>query len=72
MAKRERVTTPVLASHANAFDAISIYPNAYLIKVTLDNQIVGVAQLNFIANLTFQDGLRAQIEGIRVRSTNRS
>ena len=71
-AKRERLTDPILPSYLSAFNAILNDPNAHLIVVKHDGRLIGIAQLNFITNLTYQGGVRAQIEGVRVHENFRS
>ena len=70
--KRERLIDPILPSYLSAFEAIQNDPNAHLIVVKHDGRLIGIAQLNFIANLTYQGGVRAQIEGVRVHKDFRS
>jgi GNAT superfamily N-acetyltransferase len=36
-----------------------------------ENQVVGVFQMTFIPYLTYQGGIRAQIEGVRVHKDHR-
>ena len=55
-----------LSPYRKAFNSIQKDPNAYLIVAKLDNVIVGCLQINFIANLTYQGGTRALIEGVRI------
>jgi len=70
--KRERIDESTLPSYRLAFEAIGKDPNAHLITVKQNDIIIGIAQLNFIANLTYQGGVRAQIEGVRVHKDCRS
>lgn len=69
---REQFTKPIKNSYEKAFKHIQQDPNAKLIVVKLDNQIVGVAQINFITYLTYQGGTRAQIEGVRIHKNYRT
>ena len=62
--KREKLTDPILPCYMTAFNAIINDPNAHLITVKQNDEIIGIAQLNFITNLTYQGGVRAQIEGV--------
>jgi hypothetical protein len=57
--KREKMTDPILPCYIAAFNQITNDPNASLITVKQDDKIIGIAQLNFIANLTYQGGVRA-------------
>ncbi len=70
--KREKLTDPILPCYIAAFNQITNDPNAHLITVKQNDNIIGIAQLNFIANLTYQGGVRAQIEGVRVHKDCRS
>lgn len=70
-AKRERFEVPLPASYFEAFDAISNNPTNELVVATLNNRVVGVLQLTFIPNISYQGGWRALIEGVRVSSEYR-
>ena len=70
--QREQLTDPLLPCYTEAFAAIQADPNAHLITAKQNSIIIGVAQLNFIAYLTYQGGVRAQIEGVRVHKDFRS
>ena len=72
-AKRERLTTPLPQSYLDAFSAIDADLNNELIVAEAEEgNIVGVLQLTFIPSMTYQGGLRAQIEGVRVAAEHRS
>jgi GNAT superfamily N-acetyltransferase len=64
--KRERFENPLPDCYTRAFDAIARDPNNRLIVVEHDGVVIGTLQLTFIPNLTYQGGIRAQIEGVRV------
>lgn len=64
---KHRENADALVKYQYAFDAITSDPNAQIIIVKINDEIIGVAQLNFIANLTYQGATRAQIEGVRIR-----
>lgn len=70
--KRERFEDPLPDCYHLAFDAIDSDPNNRLVVVEHDSAIVGTLQLTFIPNLTYQGGIRAQIEGVRVDDAYRS
>ena len=70
--KREVFSDPILPGYVSAFNTIQKNPNAHLITVKMADKVIGVAQLNFIANLTYQGGIRAQIEGVRIHKDYRS
>lgn len=63
---REDITTPVKLSYIQAFSEIETDPNNRIIIAEIDNQLVGMAQLTFIPNLTYQGSWRCLIEGVRV------
>lgn len=69
---REQYTQPLSDNYKNAFTAIQEDKNAKLILAKHNNFIIGVAQINFIAYLTYQGGIRAQIEGVRIHKDYRS
>lgn len=64
--RRERIEDPLPASYHAAFEAIERDPNSTLIIAEHAGRLAGVLQLTYIPNLTYQGGLRAQIEGVRV------
>ncbi len=71
-ATRENYQQPLPDSYAKAFAVIDRDPNAQLIVAKMDGRIIAVAQINFIANITYQGGTRALIEGVRVHKDVRS
>lgn len=70
--KRERFEDPLPDCYCRAFDAIAADPNNRLIVVEHDGAVIGTLQLTFIPNITYQGGIRAQIEGVRVDDAYRS
>lgn len=54
------------SKYQNAYQHILNDPKAYLLVGRIKDQVVAVAQINFIPNLTYQGGTRAQVEGVRV------
>ncbi|TPN89070.1 GNAT family N-acetyltransferase [Aquimarina algicola] len=65
---REQYTHPLPESYYKAFFAINSDHNQELIVVENDHkEIIGTLQLSFIQYLTYQGGLRAQIEAVRIR-----
>lgn len=65
--KREDYQEPLPVSYLEAFKNISSDSNQELIVVETDNgKIVGTMQLSFIQYLTYQGGIRAQIEAVRI------
>lgn len=63
---RERDEVPLPDSYQQAFGAINNDPNHELIVAELDDQIVGTLHLMFLPSLSYQGGLRAQVESVRV------
>ena len=71
-AKRERFQDPLPDCYHRAFAAIEADPNNRLIVAVHDGAVIGTLQLTFIPNMTYQGGVRAQIEGVRVDDAYRS
>lgn len=69
---RENFQTPLPKPYLEAFEQVDQDPNCQLVVATIDDNIVGMAQINFLVNLTYQGGTRAQIEGVRVHKDFRS
>ncbi len=70
--KREDFQQPIPRSYQKAFDAIAKDPNQELMIAEMeDHQVIGTLQLSFIQYLTYQGGIRAQIEAVRVHSDHR-
>ena len=64
---RENFQDPLSESYLKAFENINADPNQELIVVENDNtEIIGTLQLTFIQYLTYQGGIRAQIEAVRM------
>ncbi|MEB2778037.1 GNAT family N-acetyltransferase [Algoriphagus sp. D3-2-R+10] len=69
---RENFQTPLPTEYLNAFDNINADQNQELIVVeNEDSEIIGTLQLSFIQYLTYQGGIRAQIEAVRIRKDKR-
>ncbi len=64
--QRENFQVPIPSSYMDAFEAISADSNQELIVVETNNQVIGTLQLSFIQYLTYQGGIRAQIEAVRI------
>ncbi len=65
--KREDYQTPLPQSYYQAYERINQDPNQQLMVVEHESgQIMGMLQLTFIPYLTYQGGIRAQIEGVRI------
>lgn len=64
---REKYEDPLPEIYYEAFENISNDANQELIIVEKDREIIGTLQLSFIQYLTYQGGMRAQIEAVRIR-----
>ncbi len=64
--QRESFQVPLPQSYVEAFEAIDKDRNQELIVVEAKNEIIGTLQLSFIQYLTYQGGIRAQIEAVRI------
>jgi ribosomal protein S18 acetylase RimI-like enzyme len=70
---REHFKVPLPDQYLTAFDQINIDPNQELIVVENEQQeIMGTLQLTFIQYLTYQGGIRAQIEAVRINKAHRN
>lgn len=69
---RENYREPLPDVYYDAFEKISHDPNQELVVVENESEeIIGTLQLSFIQYLTYQGGIRAQIEAVRVREDSR-
>jgi len=69
--QRERYKNPLPAAYYSAFDQIHTDSNHELIVVEQNQKIIGTLHLMFLPSLSFQGGLRAQIESVRVGESQR-
>ncbi|MEM7053647.1 MAG: GNAT family N-acetyltransferase [Pseudomonadota bacterium] len=69
---REDNTQPLPAVYFEAFEAIEADANHELMVACLNDQVVGVLQLNVLHYLTHQGSKRALIEGVRTAQSHRS
>jgi GNAT superfamily N-acetyltransferase len=70
--KRENFQYPLPTKYLEAFEKINADKNQELIVVENDNaEIIGTLQLSFIQYLTYQGGIRAQIEAVRIKKDKR-
>ena len=71
-ALREKYQNPLPQLYYDAFEEIDLDKNQELIVIENTNQeIIGTLQLSFISYLTYQGGMRAQIEAVRIRRDQR-
>jgi len=69
---REDFKTPLPGFYYTAFENIKNDSNQELIVLENDNgEVIGTLQLSFIQYLTYQGGIRAQIEAVRIRKDQR-
>lgn len=65
---REDYRDPLPDTYYQAFEAIDADPNQELMVVeNAELEVIGTLQLSFIPYLTYQGGVRAQIEAVRIR-----
>lgn len=64
---REKFQSPLPDSYYEAFHNIAADPNQELVVLENDSkEVIGTLQLSFIQYLTYQGGIRAQIEAVRI------
>lgn len=69
---RENDVSPLPKEYYAAFENISSDPNQELVVMEGENGIViGTLQLSFMQYLTYQGGIRAQIEAVRIHEAYR-
>lgn len=69
---REAYKDPLPDTYYKAFENIFNDPNQELVVIENEKyQIIGTLQLSFLQYLTYQGGIRAQIEAVRVREDYR-
>ncbi|MFN8511659.1 MAG: GNAT family N-acetyltransferase [Thermomicrobiales bacterium] len=64
--QRENAAEPLPESYFAAFAAIDADPRQELVVVERAGEVIGTLQLTFLPYLTYQGGVRAQIEAVRV------
>jgi len=69
---RENFQSPLPKKYYDAFENIDLDPNQELMVMEDDSgKVIGTLQLSFIQYLTYQGGIRAQIEAVRVHEDYR-
>ena len=69
---REDYQEPLPEKYYQAFENIDSDINQELIVIeNEENEVIGTLQLTFIQYLTYQGGIRAQIEAVRIREDQR-
>lgn len=64
--QREQYKVPLPESYYVAFEQIDNDPNNELIVAELNGEVVGTLHLIFIPSISYQGGLRAEVESVRV------
>jgi GNAT superfamily N-acetyltransferase len=64
--QRERAESPLPESYYSAFEQIAHDPNHELIVAERNGEVIGTLHLMFLPSISFQGGLRAQVESVRV------
>jgi GNAT superfamily N-acetyltransferase len=64
--QRERVENPLPESYYSAFEQINKDPNHELVVAEQNGEVIGTLHLMFLPSVSFQGGLRAQVESVRV------
>jgi len=64
--QRERLEEPLPESYYAAFEQINHDANQELIVAELNGEVIGTLQLILIPSISYQGGLRAQVESVRV------
>lgn len=69
--QRENYKLPLPDHYVSAYHQINLDPNQFLMVGTIKGEVVATMQLSLIQYLTYQGGIRAQIEAVRVREDQR-
>lgn len=64
---REKLADPIPDEYLNAFNRISEDTNQELLVLEIDGKLGGTMQLSHLQFLTYQGGIRTQIEAVRIR-----
>ena len=64
--RREKAGVPLPESYYEAFEHINSDPNHQLVVAESNGRIVGTFHLIFLPSISYQGGMRAQIESVRV------
>ena len=64
--QRERNEDPLPDSYYSAYEEINKDTNHELIVAEIDGDVIGTLHLMFLPSISFQGGLRAQIESVRI------
>src|SRR5258706_2192102 len=64
--QREQYENPLPESYYTAFEQIDREANQELVVAELNGAVIGTLHLIFLPSISFQGGLRAQVESVRV------
>ena len=64
--QRERYGDPLPEGYYSAFELINRDPNHELIVAERNGEVIGTLHLMFLHSISFQGGMRAQVESVRV------
>jgi len=64
--QREHYEDPLPESYVKAFEQIDSDPKHELIVAELNGEVIGTLHLIFLPSISYQGGLRAQVESVRV------
>ena len=64
--QREKFEEPLPEPYYSAFEQIDDDPNHELVVAERDGEVIGTLHLMFLPSVSFQGGLRAQVESVRV------
>jgi GNAT superfamily N-acetyltransferase len=64
--RRERYEDPLPQAYYAAFEQIEADSNHELVVAELNGEVIGTLHLMFLPSVSYQGGLRAQIESVRV------
>jgi GNAT superfamily N-acetyltransferase len=64
--QREKYEEPLPHSYYAAFEQIAADPNHQLMVAESEGKVIGTLHLMFLPSISFQGGLRAQVESVRV------
>jgi GNAT superfamily N-acetyltransferase len=70
--QRERFEDPLPETYYTAFEQINRDSNHELIVAELNGKVIGTLHVVFLPSLSFQGGLRAQIESVWVDASQRA
>jgi ribosomal protein S18 acetylase RimI-like enzyme len=69
---RERYEDPLPQAYYTAFEQIEVDPNHELVVAELNGEVIGTLHLMFLPSISFQGGMRVQIESVRVDKNYRN